>query len=114
MQRNKALLLFFVLAFTIAWVFWTIPILIKAGVYKDADISSLFGLGVGAPLLAATAAAFFENGKKGIKSLYSRFFIKQIPLSWYVLAAALPMLLSFFSTVVYSIITNQLERILDR
>lgn len=29
------------------------------------------------------------------------------------LAAALPMLLSFFSTVVYSIITNQLERILD-
>jgi hypothetical protein len=74
MQRNKALLLFFVLAFTIAWVFWTIPILIKAGVYKDADISSLFGLGVGAPLLAATAAAFFENGKKGIKSLYSRFF----------------------------------------
>ncbi|MHB1153919.1 MAG: CPBP family glutamic-type intramembrane protease [Eubacteriales bacterium] len=113
MHRNKTLLLFFFLTFTFSWVFWTIPILIKAGVYKDADFSSLFGLGVAAPILAATAVAFIGNGKKGIKSLYSRLFIKQIPLIWYLLAAALPMLFSFFSIIVYCIITNQSEHIFD-
>jgi uncharacterized protein len=113
MHRNRALVLFFVLAFTFAWVFWTIPILIKAGVYKDSDLSSLFGLGVAAPILAATATALISNGKEGIKSLYSRFFVKKIPFIWYLLAVALPMLFSFLTIVVYGIITNQAERILE-
>lgn len=111
MDRKKTLVLFFVLAFTFAWVFWTIPILIKAGVYKDAGLGSFFGLGVAAPILAATATAFISKGKEGIKSLYARFFVKKIPFIWYLLAIALPMVLSFLTTVMYGILTNQAVRI---
>lgn len=102
MTKKHPLFLYFLFTYLIAWLFWTIPIVLSLGVYKSESLRSLFGLGVLAPIVVATLLSCKIFGGDGIKSLIDRFRVKGVLIRWYLAAAftfvgiSIAMLLIYF------------------
>jgi len=112
---KKGLLLYFILAIGITWVFW-IPSLIIAdandyflpqigainkiiqeGFQNNLHIVLyiLNQIGVYGPFIAALITLFVMEGKVGIKNLFSRMSKWRIRPIWYGVIIAIPLILSF-------------------
>jgi uncharacterized protein len=105
--------LFFYLLFTflLSWVFWTIPILLSLGVYKNNALNSAFGFGILPPLIIAALLSTKALGGKGIKDLGSRFSLKGVHLVWYFISAFTFLFVSLATLLIYFLLDGTPESI---
>lgn len=87
MIKNRPLIIYFLLTYLLAWSFWTIPIFLSLGVYKNDSLRSVYGLGVMAPIVIAFLLSLKAFGGDGIKDLVARFGIRGVQLRWYLIAS---------------------------
>jgi membrane protease YdiL (CAAX protease family) len=102
--KNHRLILYFVLTFVFSGLFWTIPIFLSLGIYKNSSLSSAFGLGVLGPIAVSTLLSLRIFGGKGVRDLASRFGFKEVQLRWYFFAALTFVGISLASLLVYFIL----------
>ncbi len=73
---NKRLWLFFLLAYSFSWLFWTPQALAANGIAIPAGVSAFlsgpFNLGAFGPLVAALVLTFLDEGRKGVIGLLRR------------------------------------------
>lgn len=104
MVKKYPVVIYFVFTVILSWLFWTIPILLSMGIYKNNTLESIFGYGVGAPILVSITLTALLSGRDGIKKLLSRCSLKGIHIKWYLASA--------FSLVVVSLITVLLHQLI--
>lgn len=110
MIKNHRLILYFVLTFVFSWFFWTIPIFLSRGIYKNDSLSSAFGLGVLGPIAVSTLLSLRIFGGRGVRDLASRFGFKEVQLRWYFFAALTFVGISIATLLVYFILDGGLEK----
>jgi uncharacterized protein len=88
--RSYQLLVFFVIAFLIAWLVWLLVITSSKGLSGIRFPEHFIWVGGIAPIGAATLVEWIFKGKPGVRQLYSRFILREVPFSWYCVALGLP------------------------
>jgi membrane protease YdiL (CAAX protease family) len=104
MIKKYPLVFYFLFTYLLSWFFWTIPIFLSLGIYKNESLNSFFGLGVLAPIIVSAVLTQKRFGGKGIRDLTSRLRVNNVPFRWYLIAALTFMGLSIGTLVIYSLI----------
>ena len=92
--RNKALIVYFILAFALSWAI-EIPLALQAnGVVAWSIPTATHYLASFGPLLAALITTSLSNGGVGVRELARRMFKFRVPIWWWL--AALSPLIAFF------------------
>jgi membrane protease YdiL (CAAX protease family) len=108
--KKHQLVIYFVLTFAFSWFFWTIPIFLSKGIYKNSSLSSAFGLGVLGPIAVSALLSLRIFGGKGVRDLASRFGFKEVQLRWYFFATLTFVGISIAILLVYFILDGGLEK----
>lgn len=110
MIKKYQLILYFVMTFAFSWFFWTIPIFLSMGIYKNSSLSSYFGLGVLGPIVISTLLSLEIFGGSGVRDLTSRIGFKGVQFRWYFFAALTFVGISIATLLVYFILAGALEK----
>ncbi len=97
--RRHALIVFFLLAFGIAWGFWIPAALATKGLLPFPIPETLAGLlGVWGPSLAGIFVTAAHDGRAGLGTLFRRLSIWRVELRWYLFVLLWPAILSLLVT----------------
>jgi uncharacterized protein len=110
MIKKHPLAYYFLFTFLLSWAFWTIPIFLSLGVYKNNVLSSAFGLGVISPIVISVLLSLKAFGGKGIRDLISRFGLKGIHFRWYLIAAFSLIVVSITTLLIYFLLEGTPEK----
>ncbi|MBD3274691.1 MAG: CPBP family intramembrane metalloprotease [Candidatus Marinimicrobia bacterium] len=110
----KQVVEFYVLAFCIAWVFWWPMALNFLGIIQF-RIPQFIGQSVGAyaPLISLFILNRFRSDGL-VKSVFDQLIIRKKFISWYLIAAFLPIILSLLTTVLRYLVGDMEQLILMR
>lgn len=109
-KQKHRLILYFVLTFAFSWFFWTIPIFLSRGIYKNSSLSSIFWLGVLGPIVVSTLLSLKIFGGSGVRDLTFRIGFKGVQLRWYFFAALTFVGISIATLLVYFILAGAPEK----
>lgn len=118
-QTKYPLVLYFVLAYLLSWIFWIPRVLIVNypnyfnGIIIISFLSNLFFLGVFGPLLAALIVIGLERGKSGLQELGRRCVKWRINIRWYVVVFILPICIFIVVDMIYLLAGGDLGSILS-
>jgi membrane protease YdiL (CAAX protease family) len=84
--RRHALLVFFVLAYSISWALWLPALSERFGAYRTGRATLLLFLGGFGPFLSALLLTWVEHGYVGAKKLLGRLVLWRVDFSWYLVA----------------------------
>jgi len=97
--RRHALIVFFLLAFGIAWGFWIPAALAAKGLLPFPIPETLAGLlGVWGPSLAGIFVTAAYDGRAGLRALFRRLSVWRVELRWYLFVLLWPAILSLLVT----------------
>jgi uncharacterized protein len=87
--KRHPLITFFILAYILTWLGWTVPGRIYTGTPLSFVLALPFFLMVPGPLLSALFVTAMASGKAGVIALLRKFTIWRVGLGWYVVALLL-------------------------
>lgn len=104
MIRRHPVALYFTLVYALAWAVW-IPLMIarRAGAQVNLSLTLLAGA---APSAAATLAAWFAFGRKGVTYLWQRLIRWRISPLWYLAALLIPAVLPILTVTLVALLAG--------
>jgi uncharacterized protein len=87
--KRHPLITFFVLAYSLTWLGWTLPDKIYTGTPLTFILALPFFVMIAGPLLSAIIVTAIISGKAGVFALLRKFMIWRVGLGWYVVALLL-------------------------
>lgn len=106
-MRDRALVIYFVLAYAISWAFM-LPVALSAqGLIKAQVPYALYYLASFGPALAALIVTGFTGGRAGLRSLLRRLLIWRVPFRYYAFAVFAPITLFVLAVLLNRIIAGE-------
>lgn len=98
-EKRYSLLIYFILAYALAWLLWIPAVLFQESL---ASLSMLlFMVGTFAPTVSAILLTGIYEGKDQVKALLKRFLIWRVGLIWYLVVLLGPLLFVFLVSSLY-------------
>lgn len=98
--KRHPVVLFFILAYGIAWLFW----MLRA--YFNEGNGLLTWIGGFSPAISAVLVLLITEGRGGVQAILSKLFVWRVPVGWYLVAILTPLVMVLLAVPFQVILGN--------